>query len=86
MKFGQLQTGDVMHLAGTKAVVLSISNPHPEPANGLVGFLLVVWYIFGEDRVSFDCLHQDYDLIPGSTVSKDGLMSWREAVRRVENR
>lgn len=85
MKFGKLKTGDVMELAGVKAVVLSITDPHPDQRGGL-GFLLVVWYIFDEDRLSFDCLHKDYDLIPGSTISQDGLMSWRQAVRAAESR
>lgn len=82
MKFGDLQAGDVVNLMGTRSVILAIDKVHPEHPL----FWLVVWYIFDEDRLSFDCLHPDYDLLPGTTVSRDGLYSFRKAMDIVGRR
>jgi hypothetical protein len=67
MKFGDLKTGDLVNLMGTKSVILAIEKPHPLNSQ----FWLVVWYIFDEKRISFDMLHPDYDLIPGTHVTED---------------
>lgn len=80
MKFGDLRTGDVMGLGRLRAVVMGIERPHPlNPA-----FLMVVFYIFAEKRLSFDMLHPDYELIPGTTVHQDGMASFREALEEVQ--
>jgi hypothetical protein len=81
MKFGNLKTGDVVNLCGTQSVVLSITKPHPEWPAG--PYWLFVWYIFDEKRLSFDCLHPDYALIPGSTLVNDGLVLWHQAIDAV---
>jgi hypothetical protein len=75
MKFGDLKTGDVMELAGTKAVVMAIERPHPWSP----GFWLFVWYIFEQKRVSVDMLSPTVELIPGSSVYQDGLYSFGRA-------
>lgn len=72
MKFGDLKTGDVLELAGTKAVVMAIQKDHPKH----VGFWLIVWYLMDSKRLTFDCLSPAYDLIPGSHVHEDGLLTW----------
>lgn len=82
MKFGQLKTGDVMTLAGTKAVVLSIDREHPLNPQ----FMLVIWYLFGQDQVTMDQLHPDYDLIPGAEIHEDGKRSWVDAMNRVHRK
>lgn len=79
MKFRDLRSGDVVKMMGIRSVILAIEVPHPLNPS----FLLVVWYIFGEDRLSFDMLHPDYDLFPGTSVSQDGMYSYREALGRV---
>lgn len=81
MTFGDLKTGDVLIMAGVKAVVLAIESPHPLNPS----FLLIVWYIFPENRTSFDMLHPDYELLPGSTVHQDGFWSWRKALELVSH-
>jgi len=82
MKFGDLKAGDVVTLMGVRSVVLAIDKQHPEHRS----FWLVVWYIFGEDRLSFDCLHPNYDMLPGTTVSEDGLYLFRKAMEAVNRR
>lgn len=75
MRFGELKTGDVMELAGITAVVMAMDPVHPKNPN----MCLVVWYIFGERRISFDMLAPGYELIPGSRVYSDGFVSWTRA-------
>lgn len=70
MKFGDLKSGDVVNLMGTKSVILAIQEPHPLNPS----FLLIVWYIFDEKRLSFDMLHPDYELLPGTHVTEDSSM------------
>jgi hypothetical protein len=72
MKFGDLKTGDVVTLAGTKAVVMAVDKNHPKQP----GFWLFVWYLVAERRLTFDCLSPAYELIPGSKVVNDGLSMW----------
>jgi hypothetical protein len=79
MKFKDLRTGDVMNLMGTRSVILAIEKPHPVR----VGFWLFVWYIFDEKRLSFDALHPEFDLIPGSFVNQDGLYSYQRALAEI---
>ncbi len=79
MKFGDLRTGDVMTLAGQTAVVLAIEKPHPANPR----FWLFIWYLFGDKRLSFDMLDPAYELITGSKVSDDGLLSFEAAIREV---
>lgn len=79
MKFGDLKSGDVLHLVGQRGVILAIEKPHPLKPS----FLLIVWYLFDEKRLSFDMLHPDYELIPGSTVSQDGFYSYRKALDEI---
>lgn len=76
MKFRDLRTGDVVTLMDTRSVIVAIETPHPKDPS----FLLIVWYIFGEARLSFDMLHPDYDLIHGTTVHSDGFLTWNEAM------
>lgn len=80
MKFGDLKTGDVMELAGQKAVIVAIEKPHPLNP----GFWLIVWYIFGDNRLSFDMLHPDYALISGSKISQDGFNSYHRALSELQ--
>lgn len=76
MKFGDLKSGDRVSLAGYNSVILAIEKPHPlNPA-----FWLIVFYIFEEKRLSFDMLSPAFDLIPGTSVSQDGLYSYRKAM------
>jgi len=79
MKFGDLKAGDVVNLMGTRSVILAIQKPHPDHPS----FWLVVWYIFDDKLLSFDCLHPNYDLLPGTTVSQDGLYSFRTALDQI---
>ena len=76
MKFGDLKSGDVMTLAGQRAVVLAIEKPHPLDSR----YWLIIWWIFGEHRTSFDMLHPGYELISGATVISDGMLSFRQAL------
>jgi hypothetical protein len=76
MKFGDLKSGDVVNLMGVRSVILAIESPHPLNPS----FLLVVWFLFGDNRLSFDMLHPDYELIPGTSVSQDGMYSYRKAM------
>jgi hypothetical protein len=76
MRFGDLKTGDVMTLAGVKAVVLAITHPHPLNPT----FSLIVWWILTDHRLSFDMLYPNVELIPGSEVHQDGLVSWKQAI------
>lgn len=76
MKFGDLKAGDVMTLLDHRAVVLAIEKPHPLDSR----YWLVVWWIFDEQRTSFDMLHPDCALIPGSSIHQDGLVSFRQAL------
>jgi hypothetical protein len=78
MTYGQLNTGDVVKLAGTQAVVMA-TQPHPVN----FGFLLIVWWIPAEKRITFDCLSPHYELISGSTVVYDGLVSWQLGVNEL---
>jgi hypothetical protein len=78
MKFGDLKTGDIMTLVGTKGVVMAIEKPHPKNPH----FWLVVWYLVDQDRFTFDMLNPDYDLIPGSTISQDGLVTWQRIITK----
>lgn len=82
MKFGDLKTGDVMTLAGQTSVILAIEKPHPLRP----GFWLFVWWIFDDNRVSFDMLSPAYDLIPGTGIHQDGLVSWKRARDEIEAR
>lgn len=77
MRFGDLKTGDVMILAGQSAVILAIEKPHPANPR----FWLFIWYLFGDKRLSFDMLDPAYELLPGSRVSGDGLLSFEAAIR-----
>lgn len=79
MKFGDLKTGDVMTLAGQTAVILAIEKPHPVNPR----FWMFVWYMFGDARLSFDMLDPDGDLIGGSKISHDGLLSFQAAIRKL---
>ena len=79
MKFGDLKTGDVMTLAGQRAVILAIEKPHPQNHE----FWMFVWYILSEKRLSFDALHPGYALIPGSKVHQDGMASFRRALDEI---
>lgn len=79
MRFGDLKTGDIMNMAGTKAVIMAIEKPHPKQA----GFWLIVWYLLDEKRLSFDCLSPEFELIPGSTVHEDGLFTWTTIVNEL---
>jgi hypothetical protein len=76
VKFGDLKVGDVMTLAGERAVILAIEKPHP--LDGC--YWMFVWWIFGERRTSFDMLSPLYDLFPGSRVTSDGMTSFRQAL------
>jgi hypothetical protein len=76
MKFSDLRSGDVVTLRGVRSVVMAIESPHPLNPS----FLLIVWFLFGQNRLSFDMLHPDYDLITGTSVSKDGMVSYQEAL------
>lgn len=78
MKFEDLRTGDVLTLADRTAVIIAIEKPHPENPK----FWLFVWYIFEENRFSFDMLDPEYSLIPGSRVTRDGLVSFKRAIRQ----
>lgn len=82
MKFGDLCTGDIVNLAGTKAVVMAIQNPHPTSP----GFWLIVWYLIDEKRLTFDCLSPAFDLIPGSTIHTDGMQTWRKTINELAAR
>ena len=79
MKFGDLKTGDVMTLAGRTAVIIAIEKPHPKNPQ----FWMFVWYLFGDERISFDMLDPAYELISGSKVSRDGLLSFETAIRKL---
>lgn len=83
MKFGDLRTGDVVNLMGTHSVILAIEKPHPLNVN----FWLVVWYIFKSPtepgRLSFDMLHPRYDLLPGTSVSQDGMYAFQKAMAEI---
>jgi hypothetical protein len=79
MRFADLKVGDVMTLAGQTAVVLAIEKPHPENPR----FWMFIWYLFGDKRLSFDMLDPQYELIPGSRVSDDGLLSFQAAIREL---
>lgn len=79
MKFGDLKTGDVMTLAGQRAVVMAIENPHPVRP----GFWMIVFYIFGQNRLSFDCLDPEYGLIPGTKITQDNLVSFQKALDEI---
>lgn len=72
MRFGDLKTGDVMALAGSRAVLMARQIPHPVYPS----FGLYVWYMLDEGRLSFDALRPDYELLPGSAVHSDGLITW----------
>lgn len=72
MRFGDLKTGDVMELAGTKAVVMAIQREHPRDPR----YMLVVWYLMAENRLTFDMLSAQYEMVPGSSVTSDGLLTW----------
>lgn len=76
MKFKDLRTGDVMNLMGTQSVLLAIERPHPIR----IGYWMFVWYVINERRMSFDALHPEYDLIPGSTVHQDGFYNLQMAI------
>lgn len=77
MKYGDLKSGDVVNLMGVRSVILAIDKNHPR----YPGFWLFVWFIFGENRLSFDALSPHYELLVGTHVSHDGLRSYDEAVR-----
>lgn len=72
MKYGDLKTGDIVTLAGSRGVVMAIEKPHPTQT----GFWLIVWYLMDEKRLSFDCLSPVFELIPGSKVHNDGFHTW----------
>jgi hypothetical protein len=79
MKFGDLRTGDIVEMAGTKAVVMAIQERHPKDP----GFMLIVWYLVAEKRLTFDMLSRYYDLIPGSSVTNDGLVMWSRLINEL---
>lgn len=79
MKFGDLKTGDVLTLAGQPGVVMAIDKEHPMHP----GFWLVIWYLPSEKRLSFDALHPDFDLIPGSKVHQDGFHLFNAALAEI---
>jgi hypothetical protein len=79
MKFGDLKPGDVVGLMGTRSVILAIEKPHPLNRN----FWLIIWWMFDEKRLSFDMLSPEYDLIEGSTVVSDGMVSYRRAMQEI---
>jgi hypothetical protein len=81
MKFGDLKSGHVVRLMGMRSVILAIETPHPLNPS----FLLIVWYIFDEKRLSFDMLHPDYELLPGTDVSQDGMYSYRKAMNEMSH-
>jgi hypothetical protein len=83
VKYSELKVGDTFDMGGVEAVVLAVHEYHPiNPV-----FMLVVWYIFGENRLSFDMLHPHYDLPDGMTVVGRGrLTRWKEAVDKVHGR
>lgn len=76
MKYGDLRTGDLVKFHNAQAVVMAIEKEHPrEP-----GFWLIVWYLVHEKRLTFDCLSPHYEVMPGSSVSSDGLVTWSRVV------
>lgn len=77
MKFGELAPGNVLDLAGQRAVVLAIQRPHPlQP-----GFILIVWWLFNAKRTSFDMLDPGCEMIPGSRVMPwDGMRSYQQGL------
>lgn len=79
MRFGDLKTGDVLTLAGQRAVILAIEKPHPLNHH----FWMFVWYILSDRRLSFDMLHPNFHLIEGSSVVSDGFVSFREALEQL---
>lgn len=83
MKFRNLVPGDVVTLMETRSVVLAIQAPHPLNPD----FWLIIFYVFEgkRGRTSFDMLHPNYDLIPGTTVSKDGMHSYRAAMETMRH-
>ena len=77
MKFRNLLPGDVVTLLDTRSVVLAIQSPHPLNPD----FWLIIFYVFEDGgRTSFDMLHPNYDLIPGTRVTRDGMVTYREAM------
>jgi hypothetical protein len=79
MRFGDLKTGDVVTLMNQKAVVLAIEKPHP--LNGK--FWMFVWWLFDENRLSFDMLSPEHALIPGTKVHQDGFLSFNLALNEI---
>lgn len=76
MKFRDLRTGDVVTLIDKRSVILAIEWHHPKNHS----FMLIAWYIFDDRRLSFDMLHPDYELLPGTRVSQDGFYSFDRAL------
>lgn len=83
MKFGDLVPGDVVTLMNTRSVVLAVQSPHPLNP----GFSLIIFYVWDEarGRTSFDMLDPNYNLIPGTKVSKDGMQTYRAAMEAMRN-
>jgi hypothetical protein len=79
MRFGDLKTGDVVNLLNQKAVILAIEKPHPNSQN----FWMIVWWLFEEKRLSFDMLHPEHALIPGTRVWQDGFLSFNLALNEI---
>jgi len=75
MKFGDLRVGDVVNLMGVRSVVLAVQSPHPLNPS----FLLIIWWIFDQKRLSMDMLHPDYELM-GEIEQPDCMGSWIQAM------
>jgi hypothetical protein len=75
MTFDDLRTGDVVNLMGVRSVVLAIEKPHPLNPS----FLLIIWWIFDQKRLSMDMLHPDYALM-GNLERPDDMRSWTQAM------
>ena len=75
MRFGDLRVGDVVTLMGVRSVVLAIQTPHPLNPS----FLLIIWWIFDQKRLSMDMLHPDYAIM-GDLQPFDDMRSWTQAM------
>lgn len=60
---------------------MAIEKPHPEPR--FYAFWLIVWWLVDEERLSFDCLHPEYEMAAGTKVHSDGMVAWRGAARKL---